>query len=82
MTEQTERETGREVAYQVCVVERTFVGTEGVGPTRVSEIDMVPKSADVIHPDVAEWIEDEFGVEYPRKYDPHVADECDIDGRW
>jgi len=71
--------TEREVAHQVAVRETTFVGTKDTGGTSVTDIDIVPQSADVIHPDVAERLKDEFGVEHPHKHDLYVADECDID---
>ena len=71
----------REVAYQVAVRETTFVGNKDSGSTSVTDIEIVPQSADVIHPDVADRLEEEFGIEHPHKYDLYVADPADLEGK-
>lgn len=69
----------RRVAKQVRVTETTFVGNKDTGKTTVSDIEVVPPSADLVHPDVAKRLQDDFGVESLHEYDLYVANACDLD---
>lgn len=64
----------REVAHRVTVKQETLVAADAKCDKSIVGVEPVPQSADVIHPDVADQLEQEFGIEHPHKYDLYVAD--------
>lgn len=78
MNNNTPSKNTRKVAQQVVVHQQTFVGTKDSGETSTTDIELVPPEADVIHPDVAERLKNEYGIDHPHKYNVYVADETDL----
>ena len=67
-------DTEHEVAHQVAIVEETFVGTKDTGTPAVTDIKL-PSGADFIHPEAADRLRREHGIQHLHKFGVYVAPE-------